>query len=198
MRPATQSRGSTRRTRFLLCLGGLALLLGGQVFFLLGAIAPQPLTGPTIGQPLPNAVLVRESGEPVETLGRFLSRSKARCILVVAVDPDCGVCRRLKAAWNDRFEAWLDSAGRDVEAVWLADADSVSLAEFYQGVAFRDTRLARVVGSTEVYERSLWIYATPTMYLLDDGKKLAIGSLGDFPPAEAARSVCAPAGTIEN
>jgi hypothetical protein len=152
---------------------------------------PRIPEGPTLGDTLPALRTYAVPSDELIQLGNGASEVDS-CTVVVAISTTCGVCALMRDQWNEKYSHWLDTVGAPVRAVWVAAAESDTLQAFLDGSGLLDAvGLARMRPGDPDFRTRLGVYATPTVYLLDQHDKLRIGSLGfNLPPVDSAAQIC--------
>lgn len=173
-----------------LVVGGLSLLLVGQIGFMVYRSARQRDWVRRINGAARELRIsdVRSSGEGSLREAILASGS---CVLVVAVDPTCAVCQRMRSTWSRRFYKWEALTQHQVRPIWLSIADSASSLAFFTGHELSGSTQAYVAGSPALAARQLELIATPTSYIFSSGARLRGRIVGDFLPAvDSVRRWC--------
>ncbi|GEM_PF-2434442 len=149
-----------------------------------------PITGPTIGEPLP-AVEMRLAGQRnvVASTDEFTSRNQ--CTLMVFFRPNCSVCSRMRTDWRERWAVSSDSIDAPIRTIWLTDHPEEATAPFTAGYHLGGIEFSTMVPSKKQSAELLGVYGTPTTFLLDRAGRLRVGVIGNqLPPADSARAAC--------
>jgi len=168
----------------------LVALLGLQVLVRQRQRGPLPLTGPQVGEPLPNVELSFVRKPERHGLSEIL-RSDGQCSLLVFISTYCGICRKIRYTWPDRIEEWAKSAQVHVRVIWLGAEREESLVRFFSETGNPIPEIARISSDVTAALTKLGVYGTPTTYLTDRSGRLRIGTMGDqLPPEEETRRYC--------
>jgi hypothetical protein len=168
-------------------VGGVLLLaLVGQFAFRRRHQTPLPLTGPTHGAALPDFA-IEPVGQTSATRLSSLASGPQQCTALVFVSTECGVCKRMRFTWAQKFNALSDSVGM-LRGYWIAPQTASEINSFMDGFGLNSVARVRI---SETALTRLGVYGTPTTYFIDRSGRLVMGVLGeDLPSSDRLRKVC--------
>lgn len=118
-------------------------------------------------------------------------RGTKSCGILFAIDPNCGVCARMRYTWPLHYLEWRDSVGTDVPVFWLGLKKEAGIKAFVEDFDLPGVTVATVIRDTRGVLRRLGVYGTPVSYLVDREGRVQAGVAGpQLPPSELARISC--------
>ncbi len=145
---------------------------------------------PVTGGPLPSVAVAASASGPQMPLLELL-RAREGCSLLVAVDVNCGFCRRMRSGWAERVRAWADSIAMPITLYWMFESDWRFIDEFLNGFDISPTMPVRLLAGRVSAFQTLGVIGTPIFYLVDSAGVLRYGTAGDrLPSARVAAQSC--------
>jgi len=182
-----------RHMRFVItALAALIVLLGMQLLSRQGVFDPR-IQGPRLGQPLPALHVVNLKTNGTGQLNDLLTAS-ASCTLVVFVSRSCSYCQRMRASWQVEAAQMRSDTEGSVRTVWLSAGSDDQMREFYAGFDMSGTDLWNIPTSQRgalAVQRSLGVWGSPTIYVVDETGHLKYGKIGvGLPAGERLKRAC--------
>ena len=180
-------------SRVLIGVGVLLFALQVSFFVSLrvggGRIGIEDLNGPVTDTLFPTTSIQSVYDTTTFALRDLLLRPSG-CSIVVFANVNCGVCRRTRYTWLERFSTWVDSTGAVVHPIWLFNNEPSQVIEFVDGFDFGGIQLGLLLDKTSPLDL-FGVIGTPSAYIVDGAGRMRLGVAGDrLPPPHVVEQLC--------